>query len=331
MKGKIVLEEHIENPAFPATGEHPFVKDDYFDEVSKKLHDPVILLGEMDEFGIETTVVSLTQPGIEGIPDAAEAVKVAREQNDYAYKTYVEPHRGRLLAFAAVPLQDPKAAADELERAVTQLGCVGALVNGYSNIGDEDTARYLDEPAVLPFWERVAALKVPVYLHPRIPLKSQTRAFEGYPAMMGAPWGFGRETAEHTIRLILSGLFDRFPDLTLIIGHMGEALTFTLPRLEHRLRHVKPGAHGAHKMPPTHYLHHNIFITTSGVFRTSALIDAMLEIGSDRILFSIDYPYESTAEIAPWFDACPISEPDRRKIGRDNARALFKLDAPARG
>ena len=140
MKGKIVLEEHIENPDFAATGEHPFVKDDYFDEVSKKLHDPAILIADMDRFGIETTIVSLTQPGIEGVPDAAEAVKLARQHNDYAHKTYVEPHRGRLLAFAAVPLQDPAAAADELERAVVQLGCVGALVNGYSNIGDEDTA-----------------------------------------------------------------------------------------------------------------------------------------------------------------------------------------------
>jgi 2,3-dihydroxybenzoate decarboxylase len=330
VRGKIALEEHFENPAYPTVGEGPYVTAGYAAEVARKRHDPAIRIAEMDQFGIETTIVSLTAPGIQGEPDVAKAVRIAREQNDYALRTYVEPYRGRLLAFAAVPLQDPRAAADELERAVTQLGFKGALVNGFSNIGDEDTAWYLDDPHVLPFWERVDGLGVPVYLHPRIPLASQTRALAGYPALTCSPWGFGRETSEHALRLILSGLFDRFPKLTIILGHMGEGLTFTLPRLESRLRHFKPGTHGPHKLPPTHYLRQNFYLTTSGVFRTSALLDAMLEVGSDRLLFSVDYPYESTAESASWFDNCPISEADRTKIGRTNARALFQLDSPKR-
>lgn len=331
MKGKIALEEHYENPAFPSPGEQPYSDDRFVAGITEKLRDPAIRIEEMDRFGIETTIISLTSPGIEAVPDATEAVKLAREQNDFAYATYVEPHRGRLLSFAAVPLQDPEAAAEELERAVTQLGFKGAIVNGFSNIGDEHTARYLDEPPVLPFWERADALGVPVYLHPRIPLASQVRALEGYPALTCSPWGFGRETAEHAIRLMLSGLFDRFPKLTVILGHMGEGLSFTLPRLEHRLRHFKPGTHGAHKLPPTHYLRNNFYLTTSGVFRTSALLDALLEVGSDRLLFSVDYPYESMAEIVPWFDSCPISEADRSKIGRDNARALFDIASPGSG
>ena len=329
MKGKIALEEHYENPAFPSPGEQPCIDDRFVAEITAKLRDPAIRIEEMDRRGIEATIVSPTSPGVEAEPDAAEAVRVARERNDYAYKTYVEPHRGRLLSFAAVPLQDPEAAADELERAVTQLGFKGAIVNGFSNIGDEHTARHLDEPPVLPFWERADALGVPVYRHPRIPLTSQVRAPEGYPALTCSPRGFGRETAEHARRLMLSGLFDRFPKLTVILGHMGEGLTFTLPRLEHRLRHFKPGTHGSHRLPPTHYLRNNFHLTTSGVFRTSAPLDAMLEVGSDRLLFSVDDPYESTAEIVPWFDGCPISETDRMKIGRDNARVRFNLVASA--
>jgi predicted TIM-barrel fold metal-dependent hydrolase len=233
MKGKIALEEHYENPAFPVIGERAItvrggytevLTDPYMAECTEGLHNAAKKLEDMDKSGIEIAIVSLTMPGIEGIPDAAKAVKVAMEQNDYAYKTYVEPHRGRFLAFAC----DPKA-ADELERAVTQLGFKGALVNGYSNIGDEQTARYLDEPPVLPFWERAAALDVPVYLHPRIPLSSQMRALQDYEGIQDSAWGFGRETAEHALRLILSGLFDRFSTLTVILGHMGEGLPFTLP------------------------------------------------------------------------------------------------------
>jgi 2,3-dihydroxybenzoate decarboxylase len=127
------------------------------------------------------------------------------------------------------------------------------------------------------------------------------------------------------LRLILSGLFDRYPDVNVILGHLGEALPFTLPRVEHRLRHQRPETHGAHAKAPTEYLRSNFYLTTSGVFRAQALLNTLLEVGADRTLFSVDYPYESMDEIAPWFDACPISEADRLKIGQANAEALFGL------
>jgi gamma-resorcylate decarboxylase len=208
---------------------------------------------------------------------------------------------------------------------VKQLGFKGALVNGYSNIGSEDHARYLDEAPVWEFWERVEALDVPVYLHPRIPLRSQQRMYEGYEGLLGSAWGFGVETATHAIRLMLSGLFDRFPKLNVILGHLGESLPFTLPRLEHRLRYIRPEAQGKHQRPPMDYLRENFYLTTSGAFRTQGLLDTLLEVGSDRVLFSVDYPYETMREAASWFDACPISENDRVKIGRTNAQRLFKL------
>jgi 2,3-dihydroxybenzoate decarboxylase len=325
MKDKIALEEHVESPDFEATGHHPFVDDAYFSNVQRRLQEYKMRIEDMDATGIQTTILSLTQPGIEGILDAQEAVDTAKRMNEHMANFFVRNNPGRFLGFAAVPLQNPKEAAKELEHAIKDLGFMGALVNGYSNIGDVNEAQYLDDPKVLDFWERVAELDVPVYLHPRIPVPNQQRIYKGYDALLGAAWGFGFETATHAVRLILSGLFDRFPKLNVILGHLGEGLPFTLPRLEHRLRHMVPSTHGAHKLPPMHYLRNNFYLTTSGVFRTQALLDTMLEVGSDRILFSVDYPYESMKELAPWFDDCPISDNDRLKIGRTNAQKLFKI------
>ncbi|MGF6884804.1 putative TIM-barrel fold metal-dependent hydrolase [Nocardia sp. GAS34] len=326
MNGKIALEEHWESAAFPATGSHDFTEPDYFGDVQRRLQEVDERIADMDRTGIDVSILSLTQPGIEAITDTQLAIDTAARMNDHAAEKLVSRHPDRLRMFAAVPLQDPEAAAAELERAVKDLGAVGALINGYTNIGDENTARYLDEAPVDPFWAKVSELDVPVYLHPRIPLPNQQRIYQGYEGLLGSAWGFGFETATHALRLILSGLFDRYPNVNVILGHLGEALPFTLPRVEHRLRHQRRETHGAHEHEPTKYLRENFYLTTSGVFRTQALLDTLLEVGADRTLFSVDYPYESMYEIAPWFDSCPISENDRVKIGRTNAAKLFGLD-----
>ncbi len=257
MLEKIALEEHWESAEFPATGSHDFTAHDYFADVQRRLREVDQRVEDMDRNGIGVSILSLTQPGIEGITDSRKAVEMARRMNDHAAEKLVARHPRRLRAFAAVPLQEPERAADELERAVKDLGFVGALVNGYSNIGDENTARYLDEPEVEPFWERVEALSVPVYLHPRIPLPNQQRMYREYEGLLGSAWGFGVETATHAMRLMLSGLFDRHPKLTVILGHLGEGLPFTLPRTEHRLRHQRPETHGKHQRRPTEYLREN--------------------------------------------------------------------------
>ena len=224
-------------------------------------------LEEMDRGGIERMVLSLTQPGIQGIPDRAIAVDTAKRMNDeLAQMLAAHPKR-----FAASPRWRSRTCAplcDELERAVSKLGFKGAMINGYSNIGDMDTAQYLDEPPVWDFWARVDALGVPVYLHPRPPLTSQRRAYEGYEVLADSPWGFGAETALHTLRLILSGLFDRFPRLEVILGHLGEGLPFLLPRVEHRLRHMSHQVRGKQQKPVTFYLRENFYMTTAGHFRT---------------------------------------------------------------
>jgi 2,3-dihydroxybenzoate decarboxylase len=327
MDGKIALEEHWEPEDFDATGEHSFTKPDYFADVERRLKEVDQRVKDMDRNGIGVSILSLTQPGIEGITDTRTAIDTAKRLNDHAAKELVSRHPDRLQMFAAVPLQDPQAAAAELEHAVKDLGAVGALVNGYTNIGDENTARYLDEAPVDPFWSKVSELNVPVYLHPRIPLPNQQRMYQGYEGLLGSAYGFGVETATHAVRLILSGLFDRYPNINVILGHCGEALPFTLPRVEHRLRHQLRETHGPHKHPPTTYLRNNFYLTTSGVFRTSTLLNTLLEVGADRILFSVDYPYESMDELAPWFDTCPISENDRDKIGRTNSAKLFGIGA----
>jgi predicted TIM-barrel fold metal-dependent hydrolase len=329
MQGKVALEEHVVLPTLSApgaVGSPPGVFEaEYFADVRRRLGDTSLRLEDMDRFGIETMVLSLSQPGVQGIVSASEAVDAARRLNDELAEV-VQRHPRRFAGFAALPMQDPVAAGDELARGVEELGFRGALVNGYSNLGNAETAQYLDEAPVWPFWERAAALGVPVYLHPRDPLVTQRRIYEGYPALVGSAWGFGVETATHALRLMLSGLFDRFPGLTIIVGHLGEGLPFLLPRVEHRLRHVPGDLRGRQSRPLMSYLRSNFFITTSGAFRTAALLDTLLEVGADRVLFSVDYPYENMQEQSEWFEALPISDADRAKIGRDNARRLLEVD-----
>jgi gamma-resorcylate decarboxylase len=333
-EGKIALEEHFYLPSFEAYGADGDALDgaskahnylpDFFASVQKGLTQIELRLEDMDRYGIEQMVLSLTQPGVQGIPDRKIAVDTAKRMND-ELALILEAHPKRFLAFAAVALQDVRAAGDELERAVSKLGFKGVLINGYSNTGDMNIAQYLDEAPVWDFWARVEALGVPVYLHPRSPLASQRRAYEGYPVLADSPWGFGAETALHTLRLILSGLFDRFPRLRVILGHLGEGLPFLLPRVESRLRHMSPEVRGKQQKPVTFYLSENFYLTTAGNFRTQALIDTLLEVGSDRVLYSVDYPYETVQEQTDWFDSLPISEADRRKISRENALKLLRL------
>jgi gamma-resorcylate decarboxylase len=337
MQGKIALEEHFFLPSFAAYGADPSPLDGatkahnyvpaYFADVQKRLGDGSLRLRDMDRCGIECMVLSLTQPGIQSIPDRAIAVETAKRMNDDLAEHFLSAHPNRFAGFAAVALQDVSAAGDELQRAISKLGFKGVMINGYTNIGDMNTAQYLDEPPVWDFWARVEALDVPVYLHPRSPLPNQRRVYEGYPVLADAPWGFGAETAVHTLRLILSGLFDRFPRLRVILGHQGEGLPFLLPRVESRLRHASPEVRGRQLKPVTSYLRENFYLTTAGAFRTQALIDTLLEVGSDQVLFSVDYPYETVQEQSDWFESLPISEDDRLKIGRTNARRLLRLSS----
>jgi predicted TIM-barrel fold metal-dependent hydrolase len=327
MNGKIALEEHW---AIPETVEDSagFGWGSDWEELRERLVDVHgRRLKLMDKHGIETMVLSLNAPAVQAIPDRARAIGVARRAND-ALAEECAGHPDRFRALAALPMQDPDAAAEELRRCVTDLGFVGALVNGFSQDAahaDGSEPLYYDLAQYRPFWAEVAALNVPFYLHPRNPLPQDARIYDGHPWLLGPTWAFAQETAVHALRLMASGLFDEQPTLRIVIGHMGEGIPAMLWRIDHRNAWVKtPKAYPAHRRF-VDYFTENFYITTSGNFRTQSLIDAILEVGSDRILFSTDWPFENIDHAADWFDGAAISEADRLKIGRTNAAGLFKL------
>ncbi len=277
-------------------------------------------LAGMNASGIDVAILSLTVPGIQGILDREEAVSRARDINDFL-AAEVRKYPGRFAGFASVPLQDPAEAARELERCVTRLDFKGVMVNGFTSTRPGNGAQYLDEPQFLPFWEAASSLRAPVYLHPRPPLDQ--RSYQGHPELIGATWGFAPETATHALRLVYSGLFDRLPDLTVILGHLGETLPYFAWRIQ-RCFEYNPSDKRVQKRLQD-YLCENFYLTTSGNFNDQALICAVLTVGADRILFSVDYPYEMMEPAARWIERAPISENDRRKIAHGNARRLFGL------
>jgi 2,3-dihydroxybenzoate decarboxylase len=323
MQGKIALEEHFATPATLADsqvfGAH------VWDELGPRLtdfQDKRIRL--MDESGVEIMIVSLNAPAVQAIHDVKRAIAVAREAND-VLAAEIAKRPDRFAGFAALPMQNPDEAARELTRCVKELGFVGALVNGFSQAGNPDSALYYDLPQYRPFWRTVAELDVPFYLHPRNPLPGSIPGYEGHNWLLGPNWAFHAETAVHALRLIGSGLFDEHPKLQIILGHLGEGIPAYLWRIDHRNDWMKARHRYAAKKWVADYFRENFVLTTSGNFSTSVLIQSVAEIGAERVLWSADYPFEDISDAAGWFDAAPIGEGDRQKIGRTNALKLFKF------
>jgi 2,3-dihydroxybenzoate decarboxylase len=319
--GKIALEEHF---VLPETADTSYaIRDLPTPELRQKVLDVGSgRIAEMDRGGVEISVLSHVAAGIQAILNVSQAIDLARRINDYL-ADHIAKYPKRLKGFAALPLQDPQAAARELTRCVNELGFCGALVNGFSQIGEADSAISYDLPQYRAFWATVQELDVPFYLHPRPPLSTRQQAYEGYLWLAGSPWGFAVETSIHALRLMASGLFDEYPKLRIILGHLGEGLTFGIWRVDHRISRGS-GTPKA-KLPMSHYLRENLYITTSGNFRTQALTNVILEVGADRVLYSVDYPFEDMVEAKDWFDQASISDPDRMKIAHGNAQKLFHL------
>jgi predicted TIM-barrel fold metal-dependent hydrolase len=320
MLNKIALEEHFATPQTIKPGR--YTSAGYWAELPKRLldlYDERLL--SMDRSGIERAVLSLNPVSIQGMTDAAAAVEAAKRVNDYLAE-HVAKRPDRFSGFAALPMQDPENAVREYIRCTDELGFKGAMVNGFSQAGDDDRPLYYDLPQYLPFWQNVEASGYPFYLHPRDQHPSQRQAYEGHAWLLGAPWGFAAETSVHALRLASSGLFDKLPKLQVVLGHLGERILFDLTRLDSRLAKIpdRPA-----KRTMADYFTHNFHVTTSGHFSTRALIFAMTAIGSDRIMFSVDYPFEGNEEAGAWFDNADISEVDRVKIGRTNAMKLLRL------
>ena len=318
--GKIALEEHFVIPetlgaSYGAAGNADF-QFQLTDIADRRI-------AEMDRGGVEVCILSLVGQGIQAIPSVSQAIETARKANDHLAER-VGKNPKRFNGFAALPMQDAQAAAKELTRCIRELKFCGALVNGFSQVNQPDSVVFYDEPSYRDFWATVQELDMPFYLHPRSPLPKKYAVYEGNDWLSGSIWGFTAEASIHALRLMGSGLFDEFPKLKMILGHLGEALPCSVWRIDNRIARTLAARPKA-KLPIGHYLRENFYITTSGNFRTQTLTEVMQEVGADRILYSVDYPFEDMGIAGEWFDRTAISEADRLKIARKNAQQLFRI------
>ncbi|MBV9826462.1 MAG: amidohydrolase, partial [Alphaproteobacteria bacterium] len=277
-------------------------------------------IADMDAAGIDIQVLSHAAPSVQKIDDAQLAIRLSRAVNDRLYET-VRAHPDRYAGFAMLPTIDAKAAADELERCVTKLGFKGAMIHGMAH------GLFIDDKRFWPIFERAEALDVPLYLHPSVPHPAVIDAYykdyvEKYPSILRAAWGFTVETATQSIRLILSGVFDTYPGLKFIVGHLGEGLPFYLWRVN--MGFARDGARAGTNWFRDAYCEH-FWITTSGFFSDPALLCCMMEVGVDRILFSVDYPFVQNAPGPAWMERVPLCAEDRAKILSGNAKRLLKM------
>lgn len=270
----------------------------------------------MDQGEIDLAVLS-DGGSVQGFLEPQAALRMAREANDHLAEV-VRARPDRFAAFATTPLQHPADGANELQRAVEQLGLVGTMLFGHTD------GRYLDDRSFDPFWERAQDLGVPVYLHPA-DAAVLPASLSGRPELMGATWSWTAETATHALRIVFGGVFERFPRARLILGHMGETLPFFLWRLDQRA-----GAFADHapEMTPSQLVRRNIRVTTAGSFSDEPLRCALDALGEDNVMYSVDYPFESMTEAADWLDASKLDAHVRAKVEHENAHALLKLKQP---
>jgi len=274
-------------------------------------------LAEMDAAGVDVQVLSHGAPSTQKM-DPETAVRVARGAND-RLRALIDAKPDRFAGFAALPTPDPAAAADELERAVGELGLQGAMVHGLTN------GVFFDDERFWPVFERAQSLDVPLYIHPALPHPDVVNIYykdyaKKFPALLNAAWGFTAETATAGIRIVLSGVLDKYPDLKIILGHLGEGLPFLLWRIDHALS--RPGN------APCAFRDafcRNFYITTSGFFSDPALLCCIQELGVDRILFAIDYPFVDNPLGPAWMESLSLSREDKAKILNGNAKRLLKM------
>ena len=273
-------------------------------------------LAHMDAAGVDVQVLSFGSPGPQAF-GAEVAIPMARDANDRLYQA-IQKHPGRFAGFAALPTADPEAAAQELERCVSKLGFKGAMIHGHTR------GSFLDERKYWTIFERAQALGVPIYLHPTLPHPEAVKAyFEGYEELARAGWGFAVDTSCHFLRIVFAGVFDAYPRLRIILGHLGEGLPFAMHRLnDHTWRSA---ARRGLSKTPLQYLRENLLVTTSGNWYEPAFVCTLLALGADNILFAIDWPYEANKTGIEFLRKISISDGDRQKIAHLNAERLLGL------
>jgi len=325
----ISLEEHFLHPKLRALYPASWVR--LLDMLKGRLTDVGSeRIRRMDAAGIDLQVLSHVQPGVQTL-ERGVAIRMSVEVNDWL-DGVIQEYPTRFAGFAMLPTQSPIDAADELERTVTQFGFKGALINGHTD------GCYLYDDSFSPIFERAQALDVPIYIHPTDPPQAILDTYyKDLPAMMHS-WGWQVETGTHLLRLISSGVFDRFPALKIIVGHMGELIPFSLSRINTALTmgnwllgSQSKGAEFAElrcmQKSVSYYMRANVFITTSGAFDQAALNCAIAELGIDNILFSVDDPFGDNFEGVEFLTKAQLSKEDRAKLAYKNAERILKLSS----
>jgi predicted TIM-barrel fold metal-dependent hydrolase len=316
----IGLEEHFATQALLNGPARAMVHSGFTGPLDELLDIGRQRVAAMDAAGVDVQVLSLNAPGAEPL-DATRAVTMARDTNDYL-ATAIGQHPDRLAGLATLPLSAPETAADELQRAVRELGFKGAMINGHSQ------GRYLDDEFFSPILAKAQELRVPLYLHPTPPPQpvidaSYTGNFTpevGF-RLATAGWGWHHETGTHALRIVLGGVFDRFPDLQVILGHHGEVIPFLLPRIERGFPDEVTGL----QRPLRSYLRENFYYTFGG-WNWSSMFTVLRHLADiDRILFSTDYPYGSMEEAYAFLTQLEVSEPERELIAHGNAERLLNM------
>lgn len=273
-------------------------------------------IADMDASGVDLSLLLLTAPGVQ-VFDAETATSLAISTNDQLAET-IRKYPARLAGLAAVAPQAPAAAAKELQRAMQSLGLKGAVIN--SHTGDE----YLDDPKYWEIFAAAEALNAPIYIHPREPSAQMLQPFLQR-GMERALFGFGVEVGFHTLALITSGVFDRFPGLKIVIGHAGEALPYWLYRIDYMQQNNRRSFMPELQLLPSEYMRRNIYVTTSGMAWAPAITFAQQVLGVERVLYAMDYPYQYRIEEVTLTDDLPISNADKKRLFQTNAERLFKL------
>lgn len=312
----VALEEHYWDADLVAM--YPGKEGKRLSDVEQRLLDlGGVRIREMDEAGIDLQVLSHGAPGVHKM-EAELAIKMAKQTND-RLKKIIDGNRTRFSGFAMLPAAGPEAAADELERAVTGLGLKGAMIHGLTN------GKFIDEKQFWPIFERAEKLDVPVYLHPSFPHPAVTEAYykdyaASYPEILGPALGFTNETATQVVRMILSGIFEKYPKLKIVVGHLGEGIPFLLWRIDQSFS--RPGNSGG-SFKDT--FRKNFYLTTSGNFSDTALTCSISEMGVDHIMFSVDWPFIGNDIGTSWLHKTSLSDTDKAKIFGGNAKTLLKL------
>ena len=277
-------------------------------------------LADMDATGIDMQIIALTSPGVQ-VLERGDAIALASLANDQLSEA-VRKHPTRFAGLAAVAPQDPERAALEIERGVRKLGLCGVIINSHTH------GEYLDDPKFSPIFEAAETLDVPLYLHPNTPSPQMIQPFLEA-GLDGAIYGFGVETGLHALRLITKGVFDRYPKLKLVLGHLGEALPFWMFRLDYMHRGTVTSKRYDFmqplQKPISGYFKENIYVTTSGMAWQPAISFCQATLGRDRVLYAMDYPYQYVADEVRAQDALPLSAADKRKFFQTNAEAVFGL------